>query len=45
MERFKQCNNILQSPHITGERLSEKNKPRLNFPQATICNLAVIVTE
>ena len=30
--KMKQCNNILQFPHVRAEMLSEKRKPRLCFP-------------
>ena len=30
-EKMKQCNNILQFPHVRTERLYEKRKPRLCF--------------
>ena len=31
--KMKQCNNILPFAHVRAERLSEKRKPRLGFPQ------------
>ena len=29
--KMEQCNDILQFPHVSAERLSEKRKPRLCF--------------
>ena len=42
---MKQANNILLFPHRRAEKLSKKRKPRLCFPEYTIYNLVVIVTE
>ena len=44
-EQMKQCNSILQFPHMRAEKLSEERKGKPNFTFHTIYNLVVILHE